>query len=212
MNTVVVIAPHPDDESIGCGGTLAKHVALGVRVVVAYLTSGELGLKQIPREEAWKVREAEARKAARALGLKATYFLRGPDWMIGDHVEKVAADLRPILAKEAPELIYLPHPQEWHPDHKAALPILREALQDRPPPLPAIRGYEVWTPLSAFDHVEDISLAMPRKLRAIRAHHSQLNDLAYDRAIRGLNEYRGALSGRCKYAEVFQEIHLSSGQ
>src|SRR5260221_5767434 len=179
MNTVVVIAPHPDDESIGCGGTLAKHVALGARVVVAYLTSGELGLKQLPREEAWKVREAEARKAARTLGLKATYFLRGPDWMISDHVEKVAADLRPILAKEAPELIYLPHPQEWHPDHKAALPILREALQDRPPPLPAIRGYEVPTRHSAFHLVKDIIHALPGNLRPIPPHHSQLNDLAY---------------------------------
>ena len=212
MNGTLVIAPHPDDESIGCGGTLAKHVALGSRVVVAYLTSGELGLKHLPREQAWDIREKEARKAAKILGLKATYFLRGPDWMIGDHVVDTAAELRSIVEKESPELIYLPHMQEWHPDHKAALPILQEALRNAKAPPPALRAYEVWTPLSSFDHVEDITLSMPRKMRAVRAHQSQLKDLAYDRAVRGLNEYRGALSGRCKYAEVFQQIELRPAQ
>ena len=55
-----------------------------------------------------------------------------------------------------------------------------------------------------YDHVENIDESMAIKLRAIRAHKSQLAQLPYDRAIRGLNVYRGAIAGRCKYAEVFK--------
>ncbi len=70
---------------------------------------------------------------------------------------------------------------------------------------PILRGYEVWTPLAAYDHVEDISPVMRRKLLAIRAHKSQLDgDFDYKRAVTGLNQYRGALAGKCAYAEVFQ--------
>ena len=69
-------------------------------------------------------------------------------------------------------------------------------------------GYYL-APNAEYDQVEDITSEMPRKMRAIRAHQSQLQDLAYDRAARGLNEYRGALSGRCRFAEVFQVLRFT---
>jgi LmbE family N-acetylglucosaminyl deacetylase len=206
---VLVIAPHPDDESIGCGGTLCKHTANGDHVVAVFLTSGELGLKHLSSAEAWKIREQEARTATRILGLAETHFLRGPDWTLADHISKIAADLRPIMKGELPDLVYLPHPREWHPDHKAALPIVREALDGTKLPTPILRAYEVWTPNPEYDQVENITSVMPRKMRAIRAHRSQLKDLAYDRAAHGLNEYRGALSGRCRFAEVFQALIIT---
>src|SRR5438552_19143198 len=126
--TVLVIAPHPDDESIGCGGTLRLRTWCRDRVVAVFLTSGELGLKHLPREKAWAIREQEAREAAKILGLAKVHFLRQPDWSVGDHIPEAAKALRPFLKKEKPALIYLPHPAEWHPDHKAALPVLRSAL------------------------------------------------------------------------------------
>ena len=66
------------------------------------------------------------------------------------------------------------------------------------------RLYEVWTPLGNPNDLEDLSEIMPRKLRAIRCHRSQIESPRYDRAARGLNAYRGELSARCRYAEAYR--------
>ena len=76
---VLVIAPHPDDESIGCGGALCLHSRRGDRSSVVYLTSGELGLKHLPRHDAWLTREREAAQAAKILGIARMFFLRLAD-------------------------------------------------------------------------------------------------------------------------------------
>src|SRR5262245_53820246 len=106
---VLVLAPHPDDETIGCGGALCLHAAKGDRVVVTFLTSGELGLKHLPREEAWKIREGEAQAAAKILGVHELMFLRCRDWDLGEDLSQAVERLRPILERERPDLIYLPH-------------------------------------------------------------------------------------------------------
>ena len=205
---ILVIAPHPDDEAIGCGGTLCNHAVRGDRIAVVFLTSGELGLKEIPRDRAWNIREAEAAKSQKILGITALHFLRLPDWYVGKQIRTAAKLLRQILKQEKPGMIYLTHPAEWHPDHKAALPIVRAAFRGSGLPVPAVRAYEVWTPISEPHHIEDITGMLARKLRAVRAHRSQFREIDYARAVRGLNQYRGEMSTRFRYAEVFQNIDL----
>lgn len=206
---VLVIAPHPDDEVIGCGGSLWLHAEHGDRVAALFLSSGELGLKKLPREKAWATREGEARKAAKILGITSLTFLRLQDWCMGDDIPAASAALAPVLQAEKPELIYLPHPNEGHPDHQASLPILRAALKSSGLRAPTLRAYEVWTPLATFDEVRDITAVMRRKLRALRAHRSQLGEFDYGQAVRGLNQYRGALAAKSRYAEVFQTLDPS---
>lgn len=206
---ILVIAPHPDDESIGCGGTISLHVQRGDEVNAVFLTSGELGLKKLPQEKAWEVREAEACAAGKVLGIRQSSFLRFPDWNMGDDVKSAAAKLRSVIQHLRPKMVYLPHPLEWHPDHRAALPVLRAAFHHMSLTPPILRGYEVWTPLAEYQHVEDITAMMPKKIRALRKHVSQVNDWDYVRAIRGLNAFRGVMAGRCDYAEVFQDLSLS---
>lgn len=206
---ILVIAPHPDDEVIGCGGTICLHSDRGDRVVAVFLTSGELGLKQVSRDTAWAIREREARAAARILGLSETIFLRLPDWSVGDNPDSAAALLRPILRRERPDIVFLPHPKEWHPDHQAAWPALKCALSGaRNARLPVFRAYEVWTPLAACEEVQDISSVMPRKLRALGIHKSQLGEFDYLSAVEGLDRFRGATAGKCRYAEVFVDLEL----
>src|SRR5712664_142297 len=150
---ILVLAPHPDDEAIGCGGAICLHADRGDRVVGVFLTSGELGLKHLAPAKAWAIREGEARRAGRILGLRELFFLRQADWGLRQAGRAAAKALRPIIQRERPRLIYLPHPGEWHPDHRAALPVLRSALRGCGLPRPELRGYEVWTPLANLVHV-----------------------------------------------------------
>jgi N-acetylglucosamine malate deacetylase 1 len=203
---VLVIAPHPDDEALGCGGAVCTHVRAGDRIAVAFLTSGELGLKHLEKSAAWKIREAEAAIAAKVLGVSAYDFLRQPDWTLGDAVPAATQALIPILEREQPGIIYTPHPDEWHPDHRAAVAILRAALAATKGGEVELRGYEVWTPLVSYEVTLDITVVMPQKLKAIQAHQSQLVDFDYVQAVQGLNAYRGAIATRTAYAEVFRRL------
>jgi LmbE family N-acetylglucosaminyl deacetylase len=203
--TVLVIAPHPDDEAIGCGGTICRHRAAADAVRVVFLTSGERGLADLSREAVQAMREAEAAEAARVLGVTCLDFLRLPDLALGHHVASAAARVLEVLQEHKPDLIYLPHPAEFHPDHAACLPIVQAALarlQGRSAP-PELHGYEVWSPLPEYDWVQDISSVMRQKLRAVRCYRSQLQQFRYDRAVRGLNQYRGVMGAGSRHGEAF---------
>jgi N-acetylglucosamine malate deacetylase 1 len=209
---VLVVAPHPDDESIGVGGTLALHGIRGDRVTVAFLTSGELGMGNTPAYEASCIREGEAGHAAAVLGVGRLEFLRGRDWFLGDDPGDLVPRLVDLLREEVPGRLYLPHPNDWHPDHKAAIRIVVAALGELRvlgEPLDAeLFGYEVWTPMSEWDHVEDVSEVIDVKLAAIACYVSQRSVFDYARAATGLAQYRGALAGRCDHAEVFSYIDI----
>lgn len=209
---VLVIAPHPDDEAIGCGGAICLHGDRGDQVSVVFLTSGEAGVKDLSPEQAMRLREAEAEAAGRILNVRQLYFLRSPDSALESCEGRVAAALEPILRAEAPELIYVPHPEEEHADHQVAWREVRRAVADAGIEIPVIRAYEVWTPMAHYDDGEDIGAAMPRKLQAVRAHASQVGQLRYDLGVQGLNQYRGAIAWACEYAEVFKILHLGDGE
>lgn len=200
---VLVVAPHPDDESIGCGGTLRLHVEQGDRVDVVFLTSGELGLEELAPDAARKVREAEAEDAAALLGLQRLTFLRHPDWFVGDVAETVQHDLVRLFESETPDRVLCPHPGDAHPDHAGAARIVDRVFEVMTRPFERV-AYEVWTPMTDFDDVEDISGVVETKLAAVRTYASQLSKFRYDDAVEGLNRFRGALAGHCAYAEVFQ--------
>lgn len=109
---VLILAPHPDVESIGCGGSVLNHRARGDHVAIVAVTSGEGGLKQVPTEQARATREAEREAAARILGVPQTYMLRRTDYGLSDQISEAAGDLAEILRRETPDLIYLPHARD----------------------------------------------------------------------------------------------------
>lgn len=202
-SSVLVIAPHPDDESIGCGGAIIRHADRGDRVHVVFLTSGERWRDDLTPLDVWAIREPEAEQAARVLGVARTSFLRNPDWDVEGHSERALADVVAAIEQEGPAVVYAPHLGEWHPDHRAAWKVAVAAAARCGLEATAVRGYEVWTPLVDYDVVADISDVMERKLEAIGQYHSQLSAFDYLRAARGLGGYRGALVSRTEYAEVF---------
>lgn len=201
---VLVLAPHPDDEVLGCGGTVRQHVLDGDRVEAVFLTSGELGGGQLPPAATGPVREQEAAAAASVLGLDAFTFLRLPDWMLEDHVAAAEAELGAVLGSRPPDLIYLPHEGESHPDHRVSMRLCRGALALTPDLDPELRCYEFWSPLTEWSLLQDITGTMAEKLAALRCYPSQTAQIDYERAVIGLNQYRGALARPpSRYAEAF---------
>jgi LmbE family N-acetylglucosaminyl deacetylase len=170
-----------------------------------FLTSGERGIAGASPQTAQVRREAEAREAGKVLMLNDMVFLRLPDLAVAERIESGAQELRRALTSQPPDFIYLPHPEDNHPDHQAALPLVRAALTGhRGEKLPELRLYEVWSPMTTYDWVEDITPFIGQKRRAIRCYQSQLQDFRYDRGILGLNSYRGCFAASCRYAEVFR--------
>jgi N-acetylglucosamine malate deacetylase 1 len=207
MARVLVLSPHPDDEAIGCGGTLCSHVAAGDEVRAVFLTSGELGGHGAGPAETRLRREKEAAAAAQILGIRQTEFWRAPD----GHLRADAPMIRRmagLLRQWRPHFVYTTHGREAHPDHRAAPRILRSALSTVRIRRPIVYLFEIWTPIAHMGRIVDVTEWMDVKLRAVRAYESQCSVLRFDEAVAGLNRYRGEMHSwpGGDYAEAFVEM------
>lgn len=204
---IFVISPHPDDESIGCGGAIHKHVAEGDSVTVIFLTSGEQGGHGVSPEATAVTREAEAERACGILGVQQFEFWRQPDGGLAV-TESLIDRLAGILQKC--DRVYVTHRDESHSDHRAAWNITVQAAKRVNFPMNQVLEYEVWTPLTSMSEIIDISPYLEVKLSAIRAHESQCRVLRFDEAMKGLARYRGEMHSwpGGDYAEVFSSGDL----
>jgi LmbE family N-acetylglucosaminyl deacetylase len=206
LRPVVVVAPHPDDESLGCGGTV-KHLTLsGVPVDVIYMTSGELGC-DMPESATLETKRAlaavrveEARGACEVLGVRRVVFLGGTDGALERQPDLVKV-LRKTLRREPYQRVFCPWPEEAHTDHRATFLWTRDALIEHPT-RPDLWLYEVWTPMRANTFVP-IDTTVRFKQAAIERHRSQLQVLDYRAAFLGLAAYRALFCAGSRYAEAF---------
>lgn len=216
MKRILVAAPHPDDDVIACGGSIAKHLHNGNQVAIMYITSGDAGGIQYYKDELATIREAEAREAATLLGVKDLSFLRIADGYIEFNKENLI-NITALIRKLKPHTVYIPHGRDGCRDHKITHSLLAEACKRSEQPffpecgkepwsIETILGYEVWTPIEEISYTEDISDFIDKKMAAIQQHHSQLEYYRYDEAVRGLNRYRGIMTGKGDYCEAFQLI------
>lgn len=204
---VAVIAPHPDDESLGCGGTI-KHLTLSdVPVDVIFMTRGEMGLAaaaeatQEQKELLAAVRSAEATAACKVLGVRNVQFLAGHDSHLADQPE-IPSSLAEVLSREPYHRVFCPNPEEDHPDHRAAYQFTLAALA-RNAMTADLWLYEVWTPLKPNTYVP-IGGTIDYKRSAIQCHRSQLELLDYTNAFVGLAAYRALFCRGARYAEAFR--------
>jgi LmbE family N-acetylglucosaminyl deacetylase len=208
MNRVMVISPHPDDEAIGCGGTVQKHVLVGDVVHVEVLTSGEKGGHGSDENETALCREQETETAAAILGIQHVEFHRQKDGRLNAS-RRLIQLLAERIESWKPHIIYVPHLAEQHPDHRAATRALQQALKMvQGIEQPRVLAYEVWTPLQRLDEIVDITPYLETKLRAIAAYDSQCRVMDFVAAARGLARYRGEM--HCwpggDYAEAFADL------
>lgn len=216
MKKIMVFAPHPDDDVLGCGGSIAKYSQQGHAVITVYMTSGEAGSLTCSRDELATKRENEARQASLLLKVNETIFLRNPDGYLvynRDNLVKIVS----LLRTKKPDIIYLPHCLDGNEDHRVTHKLVLDACrrsrgpwfqecQGSPWEVKTILAYEIWTPLQDVSYSEDITSYMEQKINALRLHASQLEDIQYDKAIRALNHYRGIMGGKGQYCECFQVL------
>ncbi len=173
---VLVLAPHPDDDVLGCGGTAALHREQGdpVHVLIVF---GGLGGDPDGRWEPGEYRELrrrETRAAGRHLGLEEYEFWEYPEGHVPGREELAAASSRLAtrIAELRPDTIYAPWVGEYHVDHHALARTARLALA-RASFRGEAWGFEVWTPLVPT-LIVDVSPFFERKRAALLEHRTQL--------------------------------------
>lgn len=163
VGQVLVVAPHPDDEILGCGGAIACHGARGDAVHVALVTGGEGGGDRAARL-------AESRDAAACLGHTEVTCCGAADGHVADDPD-LAQTLAGLIERLAPRVVYAPSLFEMHPDHVATLDAVAAALSGHSHI--ALLLYEVNAEQMA-SFLLDITPVAERKRRALAAFASQL--------------------------------------
>ena len=227
VDRVLCVAPHPDDEVIGCGGLLAAWADRGCAVHVLILTCGQQGsgpapqaaqadqAEQNPQADPGDLTDLAARRrqeslqAAVALGTPQPTFLRLADRALRYDATLVAALARAI-AQHAPQVLLLPSLSEPHPDHQAAALAGLAAARDAAPGLHTVLFYECGAPLHANVHFP-IDAVAPRKWQALQCFTSQLGVEDYEPHARALAALRAfGLRPPCRQAEAFFRVDLQA--
>ena len=199
LETTLVVAPHPDDESLGCGGLIALLRAAGNPVHVLFVSDGTMshpGSGKYPAPALMKLRESEALEALSVLQVEAgnVTFLRLPDARIplpgtGGFDEAMAA-FKQVLETIRPATIVLPWRRDTHPDHRASCQLVNAAVK-KLQINPVMLEYPLWlwergidSDLPVAGEVDlysvDISAVLQVKQEAIAAHRSQVTALIDD--------------------------------
>ena len=147
-----VIAPHPDDETLGCGGLIATACSLGSAVDVIYLTDGSAALPDHPQmapSQLIRVRAAEACAALTVLGVAPgqAHFLGAPDGRLAHFAaaeqEHLVSALAGLLTRLQPDHVLVPWRRDGSSEHEAAFLLAAAALRSQMP-VPRLLEYPVW--------------------------------------------------------------------
>lgn len=200
---VLVLSPHQDDETLGCGGAIAIHRQSGDPVKIVFLTDGAQAdfRHEYVGQDYVGLREREARAAAEILGASDLEFWRLPDGLLPSSGAPLAR-LIELLAAYRPGLVYAPSPLEFHPDHRATAALVWTAVSQSPAEID-VAFFEVNRPFQANTLV-DITSVVAQKRQACDAYVSQLANYPYGDCTLGLNRYRSlTVSPACEYAEGY---------
>ncbi len=194
---VLVFAPHPDDESIGCGGALALLASTGTPVRVVLVSDGSGAGDLEPG--AGLLRQQEFRAALARLGVTDHALLGFEDGALAKQAGLDAA-IAAQVNEFGPDWVFCPSRIDPHRDHRAVADSVRRAVLAAPS-VQRLCEYETWSTLP-ITHLLDIGSVIDRKLDAIGQHRTALAHGRYLEASAGLTRHRGLLLG-VDHAEGF---------
>ncbi len=208
--TMLLFSPHPDDEVLGAGGTIARRAKLGWYIVDCIVTT----------DDNYRTRRIEAFEANKELGIAETLFMDFPDLCLDGIDHRIFTQgIRDIIEKYRPCEVYAPHPGDLHTDHKALAAAIMVAIRPKYHYSPAFAytyetlsetGIDYQNPQNVFSPnvYVDITDTIESKVRALLKHESQIEDFPGSRceeAVKSLAAYRGA-QARMVAAEAFSII------
>jgi LmbE family N-acetylglucosaminyl deacetylase len=200
---ILVISPHPDDDVIGVGGTMALLAQGGKNIFSLYITDGSgcpRGALRMNNKTMARTRQQEALEALKVVRAQGGIFLGfHSETVLGSCKTAMTDAIIEVLKFFLPESVYLPSPLDRHPTHRAVTAIAVSSLRRINGYLPMLWGYSVWGGIWGIHGLQpvDISSVIKLKKMAIQKHRSQLSYKAYDEGILGRNRYEA----------VFLETH-----
>lgn len=202
---ILVLSPHFDDETIGCGGTLLRHSLRGDPTSVLFFTDGREGdPRESDRELVSAIRRREAVEAASILGVGRLEFLDQPETRLRPE-ENLEKRVDGIMDDIDPGVVYLPSFLENHVDHIELNRIFHRILKRRKRRL-EIRLFGVWTVIPP-NLIVDIGGEIEEKIRGVSAYRSQITQVDYLSVTLALNRYWSLKYGDGKgYLETFHSI------
>jgi N-acetylglucosamine malate deacetylase 1 len=217
---ILVVAPHCDDEILGCGGIIAKYVSQGCKVYIAIVTNGNLGAPELFSEEGTKKVRSEALNSHRVLGVSETFFLDFPAPRLDSiPAYKLSIAISKIINEKSIEVLYIPHRGDIHKDHRITYEAsLVAARPINNCPVKKIMAYETlseteWAPPFGDDVFiptifENIEGFIDKKKEAFACFTTQIKEFPHPRSLKTieiLSNFRGATVGK-NYAEAFMLI------
>jgi LmbE family N-acetylglucosaminyl deacetylase len=214
--SALVLAPHYDDEVLGCGGLIAQLAAAGAAVRVLFLTDGGGGAEEVADRDSYrKRRREESARVCEILGLAGCDHLGLPDGALEHHLDAATEGIRRAILTQRPELLLVPSPLEVSRDHRAAFAALHRLLhplRDGHPDQEALRArillYEVNHPAYP-DLLVDVGPERETLERAMAAYASQEERHPYWNAGLGLRRFRTlSLPPGVEMAEGYRRLRV----
>jgi LmbE family N-acetylglucosaminyl deacetylase len=218
---VIVVAAHPDDEVLGCGGSIAKHILDKDEVFVLFMSEGTSSRIHFDLNDIG-LRKKNSIKAASILGVtEDPIFLQLPDNRMDSlDLLSVVKKIEKVFSQIKPEIVYTHYTDDLNIDHQIAYKAVMTAC--RPVPhffVKEIYSFEVlssteWSPNKIFtpNYYKDVSDTIDLKMAAMEVYDRELNSFPHPRsteAIKNLAKYRGSSVG-IEYAEAFKVERIIS--
>jgi LmbE family N-acetylglucosaminyl deacetylase len=218
--TVLVVAAHADDEALGCGGTVARHVAEGDTVHTVFFTDG-VSARQGADDDDLARRMAATEQARQILGIASNTFLGLPDNQLdGRPLIEVIQLLEQVVQQINPQIIYTHHYGDLNVDHR----IVHQAVMTACRPVPGcgvreIYAFEVlssteWNAPAVNSFTPqlyvDITQHLDKKILALDAYRIEMRDAPHSRSVqsvRALAVHRGCCVG-VNAAEAFMAVRI----
>jgi len=214
---VLIFAAHPDDEILGCGGTISVLSKEGYEIFTCVVTDGETSRRPKNSINAIKKKKEECSKANKIIGVKEVIFLGLPDMKLDTipHMDLNKA-MEEIINRIKPSIIFTHSPIDLNNDHVLIFHATMVTCRPDKGFIEKIFSYEVlssteWSHTGQFDPNVYINLeqnVLNRKIRAFKIYHNELRKYPHPRSEEGiitLAQYRGMQAGQ-KYSEAFRLI------